>query len=90
MNVFDIFLNKNLAALRAVLVIAPIHVDIEPVERYSRLISEETGVPHGAVSLPKNATSFKCGYRFVCIPEEARADYLSWSLPINKGRKKTA
>jgi len=48
--------------------VEPIHANLPPVQAYVKYISDLTGAPHRAVTIPDGTAAYSMGYRFVSVP----------------------
>ncbi len=61
-------LTKTLKRQRATAAVEPIHADLQPVLNYVKYISDLTGTPHRAVTIPEGTAAYGMGFRFVSVP----------------------
>jgi hypothetical protein len=61
-------LTKTLKRQRAAAAVEPIHATLNPVLAYVKYISDLTGAPHRAVTIPEGTAAYDMGFRFVSIP----------------------
>jgi hypothetical protein len=54
-----------------------IHATLPPVLAYVGHISELTGKPHRAITIPAGSAAYSMGYRFVSIPLDELDHYLA-------------
>jgi hypothetical protein len=60
-------LTKTLKRQRATAAVEPIHANLPPVQAYVKYISDLTGVPHRAVTVPEGTAAHGMGFRFVSV-----------------------
>ena len=60
-------LTKTVTRQRATAAIEPIHATLAPVLAYVKYISDLTGEPHRAVTIPEGSAAHSMGYRFVSV-----------------------
>jgi hypothetical protein len=70
-------LTKTLKRQRLTAVVEPIHAYLQPVLNYVKYISDLTGAPHRAVTIPEGTAAYGMGFRFVSIPLDEIEYYIA-------------